>query len=208
MEFSFYPTLEYSCGNVRQCPHLDGAAIGDLVQIANNSGQTVEQLQRQVDAERELNHKLVDENTRLEKELAQAKLELKLERQSKFATNMQKNADAGQDAQTAGELSEEKKEKKKGAPVGHPGWFRPTPTEFNWAIEVAAPKRCPHCDGKVSSLNSIDPVEHLQEDIIDNVYRVVCYRHQAACCGDCCRHAQQAGEGEILGSWESISLVL
>jgi len=35
MEFSFYPTLEHSCGNVRQCPHLGGAAIGALVQIAN-----------------------------------------------------------------------------------------------------------------------------------------------------------------------------
>lgn len=200
MEFGFYPTLEHSCGNVRHCPHIAGAAIGVLVQIANNSGRTVEQLRRQLDAERDRNHKLVDENTRLEKELKQAKLELKLERQSKFATNMQKNADAEQDAQTAVASPEEEKEKKKGAPVGHPGWFRPTPTEFDWAIEVAAPKRCLHCAGNVSSLIPINLVEHLQEDIIDNVYRVVCYRHQAASCDDCGRHVQQPGEGEILGS--------
>ena len=46
----------------------------------------------------------------------------------------------------------------------------------------------------------MNPVEHLQEDIIDNVYRVVCYRHQAACCDNCGRHVQQAGDGELLSS--------
>jgi len=44
MQFCFYPTLEHSCGSVRNCPHLGGAAIGALVQIANNRDQTVEQL--------------------------------------------------------------------------------------------------------------------------------------------------------------------
>jgi hypothetical protein len=43
-----------------------------------------------IDAERERNVKLVEEVQRLEEELAQAKLELKLERQNKFATNQQK----------------------------------------------------------------------------------------------------------------------
>ena len=75
MQFCFYPTLEHSCRNVRNCPHLGGAAIGALVQIANNRDQTVEQLHRQLNAERERYVKLVDENTRLGKELAQAKLQ-------------------------------------------------------------------------------------------------------------------------------------
>lgn len=132
MQFYFYPTLEHSCGNVRQCPHLGGAAIGALVQIANSSGQTVEQLQCQLNAERKLYHQLVDENIQLGKELEQARLELKLERQNKFATNQQKNADPEVDVAS----SPEKNEKKKGAPIGHPGWFRPTPTEFDWSILV------------------------------------------------------------------------
>jgi regulator of replication initiation timing len=166
------------------------------VQIANHSGQIIEQLYRQLDAERERSSRLVDENQRLEKELERAKLELKLERQNKFATNQQKNADAEQDTQP----TKASTEKKKGARVGHPGWFRQTPTEYDWAIKVAAPRRCPHCGGRVSSLNLTSPVEHLQEDIIDNVYRVVCYQHEAAKCDDCGRHVQQAGEGEILGS--------
>jgi len=90
-----------------------------LVQIANNSGQTVWQRLLQLDAERERNHKLVGENQRLEKELEQTKLELKLERQNKLASNKQKSADVEQDPQTAATSSEEKTEKKKGAPVGH-----------------------------------------------------------------------------------------
>ena len=102
MKFCLYPTLEYSCGNVSRCPHLDGAAIMSLVQIANHSGQTIEHLYRQLDAERERNSRLVNEN--------------------------------------------------------------------------------------------------LQEDIIDNVYRVMCYQHEATKCDDCGRHVQKVGEGEILGS--------
>ena len=74
-----------------------------LVQIANNSGQTVWQRLLQLDAERERNHKLVGENQRLEKELEQTKLELKLERQNKLATNKQKSADVEQDPDPAPE---------------------------------------------------------------------------------------------------------
>ena len=40
----------------------------------------------------------------------------------------------------------------------------------------------------------------MQEDVIENVYRVICYRHAAACCDDCGRWVEQAGKDEILGS--------
>lgn len=93
MQFCFYPTLERACGNVSHCPHLGGASIGTLVQIANHSGTTIDQLYRQLDAVRKRNSELVDDNLRLAKELQQVKLEMKLERQNKFATNEQKNAD-------------------------------------------------------------------------------------------------------------------
>jgi hypothetical protein len=39
--------------------------------------------------------------------------------------------------------------RKRGAPVGHPGWFRPTPTEYDALVEVAAPTDCPRCGGPV-----------------------------------------------------------
>ena len=45
-----------------------------------------------------------------------------------------------------------------------------------------------------------EPDEHLQEDMIDGVYRVVLYRHAVASCDDCGKWVQQPGEGEILGS--------
>jgi len=48
MEFCFYPVLENSCGNVRHCPHVGGAPIAALVQIANDSSQTVQHLHHQL----------------------------------------------------------------------------------------------------------------------------------------------------------------
>lgn len=44
------------------------------------------------------------------------------------------------------------------------------------------------------------PAEHLQEELIEGVYRVVLYRDAAACCDVCDKPTQLAGPGEILGS--------
>jgi len=40
-------------------------------------------------------------------------------------------------------------------------------------------------------------VNHLQEDIIENVYRVVCYRHEADCCDDCGRWVDRPAADSI-----------
>ena len=200
MQFCFYPKHEHGCPHVSHCPHLGGAALGTLVLIANTSGNTIDGLHRSIDGERRRNTKLVEENLRLEKELEQAKLELKLERQNKFATNQQKEEGDSADSETTEESPATAKPKKRGAPIGHPGWFRPTPTHYDGLIEVPAPKRCPHCEGAVTAHASLPAVDHLQEDIIENVYCVVCYRHDAACCDDCGRWVEKAGKDEILGS--------
>ena len=136
----------------------------------------------------------------LEKELAQAKLELKLERQNKFATNQQKNEPETSDTDATPPELPSPEAKKRGAPVGHPGWFRPTPTQYDWLVEVTVPVRCPHCAGSVSIDSTRDPVDHLQEDIVENAYRVVCYRHEPACCDDCGKWIQRPGRDELLGS--------
>ena len=199
MEFCFYPKHEHGCPHVSHCPHLGGAAVGTLVLNANTSGDTIAGLHRSLDAERKRNAKLVEENLQLEEALMQAKLELKLERQNKFATNQQKQA--GDSAENkAAEESATHEPKKRGAPVGHPGWFRPTPTHYDWDVDVPAPSRCPHCQGHVTVCEASDPDEHLQEDILDGVYRVVLHRHPVASCDDCGAWVQQPGEGEILGS--------
>lgn len=199
MQFCFYPKHEHGCPHVSHCPHLGGTGLATLVSIANTSGDTVDGLHKTIDAERKRNAKLVEENLRLEKALEQAKLELKLERQNKFATNQQKEEeDSAED--NAGEESAAVEPKKRGAPVGHPGWFRPTPSLYDWDVDVPAPCRCPHCQGRVTVCDASDPDEHLQEDIIDGVYRVVLYRHPVASCEDCGEWVQQPGQGEILGS--------
>jgi hypothetical protein len=164
MHFSLYPNHEHGCPNVSHCPHLGGAALGTLVLIANTSGDTIDGLHKAVDIERKRNAKLVEENQRLEKALEQAKLELKLERQNKFATNQQKNeddADADDKTKTTDASPAASEPKKRGAPVGHPDWYRPTPTYYDWAVDVTAPRRCPHCQGHVTADASLPPVEHM-----------------------------------------------
>lgn len=92
MSFSFYPNHEYGCKQVGHCPHLGGASLGTLVLLAVENQESRGALLRQLDAERQAVSKLVVEVELLKKQLAQAKLELKLERQAKFATNRQKQA--------------------------------------------------------------------------------------------------------------------
>lgn len=201
MKFCFYPNHEHGCPHVSHCPHLGGAALGTLVNAASKQDEFLQYLHGTIDAERKRNEHLFEENQQLRQELEQVKLELKLERQNKFATNGQKEEKDAADDDVTNDFSASDAPKKRGAPVGHPGWFRPTPTEYDWLIKVSAPSRCPHCQGHITPQASLPPIDHMQEDIIDNVYCVVCYRHEAACCDDCGKWVQKAGKGEILGSF-------
>jgi len=195
MNFCFYPNHEYACPNVAYCPHLGGAAIGSLVIAADEQEEFRRMLLGQVDYERTRVSELVTENEALKAEVEQLKLELKVERQSKFATSADNKSDSSP-APDAGDTTP----RKRGAPVGHPGWFRPVPAEYDQLIEVDAPGRCPHCGGCVHLFPEVDPHDHLQEDVVDGVYQVVLYRHPAARCDDCRHWVKQAGKGEILGS--------
>lgn len=200
MSVCFYPEHEYGCKQVGHCPHLGGASLGTLVLLAKANEESREHLYRQLDAERERGDRLFRENEALKEQLAQAKLELKLERQTKFATNRQKQANAGTGASSAPVPPAKGKKPKRGAPKGHPGWYRPTPTQYDRLVEVAAPEHCPHCQGPVSVYESWPKSEHLQEDLIDGRPHVTLYRRPQARCRQCRRWARQAGEGEILDS--------
>jgi len=196
MEFCFYPKHEYACPHVRHCPHLGGAALGTLVNQANDQGQYLDMLHGQLDFERGRNAKLVARNEELEQQLAQLRLELKLERQRQFACGRAAEEDDAGEAAAA----PAKTPHKRGAPVGHPGWFRPTPTKYDQLVLVDAPVKCPHCQSQVRIFSDCDPRDHLQEDVVDHVHQVMLYRHAAGRCGHCRRWVQQAGPGEILGS--------
>lgn len=199
MPFCFYPQHEYGCPNINHCPHLGGAGLGTLVNAAGHQDQYIEMILGQLEAERARNAKLVEENAQLRDQLDQVKLELKVERQNKFATSASKDSEEPEPSATP-DARGDVEPKKRGAPVGHPGWFRPTPTEFDQQIDVDAPGRCPHCGGLVHLFPNVDPGEHWQEDVVDGVYQVIVYRHPAARCDDCRNWVRQAGDGELLGS--------
>lgn len=197
MKFSFYPNHEYACPQVSHCPHLGGASLGTLVLAAGEHDDHFRMVYGQLDFERQRNSKLFAENGELKQQLAQVRLELKLERQRKFACGEAKN---GPTDEPLSRPDSNQPARKRGAPVGHPGWFRPTPTEYDELVLVAAPAKCPHCEGEVRSLPNHEPHDHLQEDVVDNVHQVVLYRHTAGRCRACRRWVRQAGADEILGS--------
>ena len=159
MQFCFYPNHEHGCPHVSHCPHLGGAALGTLVNLATVNQRERQALLRTVDAQREQISRLMAETRRLEGELKQAKLELKLERQGKFATHQQEQSDSSAAAMVPPPVA--KQGKKRGAPVGHPGWFRPTPAEYDWLVEVPAPGCCPLCQGPVTVQRDLDPLDHM-----------------------------------------------
>ncbi|TWU05407.1 hypothetical protein [Allorhodopirellula heiligendammensis] len=129
MSYSFYPRKDDPCPNVGHCPHAGGVPISVLVLRSNDNEQFHQYLQGTIDAERKRNRQLSQENEKLKAELEQVKMELKLERQNKFATNKQKQA--ASDTQTPLQPVPEQPAKKRGAPVGHPGWYRPTATYYD-----------------------------------------------------------------------------
>jgi hypothetical protein len=102
MSFCFYPKHEFSCPQLGHRPHLGGAALGALPHVANTSGDTVDRLHRRWDAARQSVSDLVTENQALKREIERLKLELKLERQTKFATNLQRHAGAAQSTPSEG----------------------------------------------------------------------------------------------------------
>lgn len=200
MDFCFYPRHEYACSQIGHCPHLGGAALSTLVDAASEQGLYLDMLHGQLDAERERNARLFAENEQLRKERDQARLELKLERQNKFACGREDKSDArDDDAAQSTTTPSDKPAGKRGAPVGHPGWFRPTPTAYDQLVPVSPPKLCPHCEGEVRVYEKADPHDHFQEDIVDHRRQTTCFRHAVGRCLTCRRFVQQAGPGEILG---------
>jgi len=194
VSFVFYPKLERSCPNVSHCPHLGGAALGSVVLLANQNDEWMQALYRQVDCLRAENEAKRQKIEDLTGQIEQLKRELKAERQKQF-----KATTAEEEEAPAAEPSPPGA-KKRGAPLGHPGWFRPTPSQIDRVIEVPSPRRCPHCDAPVRARPDLPPYDHPQEDLLDGRPAVTCYRHEQGRCTNrkCRRWVRQPGEGEIL----------
>lgn len=190
----FYPNHQYGCSHVNHCPHLGGAGLGSLVFAAREDQQWTDALQRQVDDLREESTAkariIVEQQERIE----QLERELKAERQKQFKAMQPEE-------EVPAEANEPQAEaKKRGAPVGHPGWFRPTPTKIDCTIDVPAPARCPRCGTAVVARPDLNPYGHVQEDLIDGRPTVTCYRHEEGRCTNpkCRLWVHQPGEGEIV----------
>ena len=85
--------------------------------LANEQELSRRALHATIDAERARGDRLFEENQRLQKELDQVRLELKLERQNKFATSKQKQESGGtEDTPVASAAASTTDEKKRGAP--------------------------------------------------------------------------------------------
>ena len=194
MSFVFYPKHQYGCPNVMHCPHLGGAALGSVVFQANENEEQRSWLFRQLDGSRDENAAKTRRIAELLQRVEQLEAELKAERQKQF-----KAARPEEDELPAG-VDGERQPKKRGAPVGHPGWFRPTPTHIDRTLDVPAPSRCPHCGSAVFPRPDLARYEHIQEDRLDGQRTVTCYRHEEGRCTNpnCRLWVRQAGDGEIL----------
>src|SRR5271157_2616012 len=133
MSFPFYPKHEYACPHVNHCPHLGGAALGSVVLLAAENREWTDSLLRQIDTLREQNAAQARVIAEQQERIEQLERELKAERQKQFKATRP-------DEEVPGEANEPQAEaKKRGAPVGHPGWFRPTPTTIDRTIDVPSP---------------------------------------------------------------------
>jgi len=130
----------------------------------------------------------------LERDLAELRAKYQALHQKQFKPNRKNNSapceEKGADRPPG--------KKKRGAPVGHPGWFRPKPTEIDRSIHVAAPQKCPHCSSSdLTPMN--ERMEHIQEDIVLVPRPIVTrYVHEQAFCSRCRRPVVQAAPDEIL----------
>ena len=131
MQFPFYPKHQYGCPVVGNCPHIGGASLGMLVHAASQQTDWTSGLQRQIDSLRKENSanyvKIKEQAARIE----QLESELKAERQKQFKRKKEQAAeeDTAERSRPPGP--------KKLAPVGHPGWYRKRPTDFDQLILVA-----------------------------------------------------------------------
>ena len=191
MSYLFYPNLAQNCRNVSHCPHLGGAALGSVVLSANANDEWYQAMLRQIDALREENAGQARQLAQQREQIEQLKAELKAERQKQFQRSRDDVGEEDAVATTQGA-------KKRGAPEGHPGWFRPTPTRIDGIVPVSSPTLCPHCQSVVKARPDLAPYDHLQEDWLDGRSVIACFRHEEGRCTKCRRWVYQAGEGEIL----------
>jgi transposase len=190
---SAYPPYDFVCPYQDHCPHLEGMSTTWVLEEYRRGEQTYDEHLRRIDAFDERLQKDRKRIRELEREVVELRAKYQALHQKQFKPNRKKNAPCEEKA-----ADRPPGKKKRGAPVGHPGWFRPKPTQIDRSIHVAAPKKCPHCSS--TDLTSIhEHMEHIQEDIVLVPRPMVTrYVHEQAFCTRCRRPVVQAAVDEIL----------
>jgi len=183
---------DFRCPYRDGCPYLEGLSTGwvfhryqEVLGTECHYEYQLEQLNHQLDEERQQRKRIELENQQL-----RAQLQALHRRQFK-----------GPKAPTAPRDCPSARRKKRGAPVGHPPWQRAKPKQLDLIVPVPAPKTCPHCQGP-----HLQPVQethnHVQEDIVLQPRTVAtCFVHQQAYCPVCDCRVVQPGPGELLGAY-------
>ena len=117
-----YPPDGFECLYRHACPYLDGLSTTWVMGGYQRADEEYQQHLRIVDnfcADLSSKNDLI---RILERENAELKAKLRAVHQRQFKSNRKS------DEEDISCAAAPMKSKKRGAPVGHPGWFRPTPT--------------------------------------------------------------------------------
>jgi len=184
----------FVCPYRNGCPYLEGLPphmvwrrYQDVAGTECHYEHIIQQLNQQLDQEQSRNRELERENQQLS-----AQLQALHRRQFKGRRHPPTPPASGSPAD---------QKKKRGAPKGHPAWQRPKPDHIDQTVAVAAPQRCPACQG--TDLTPVDQThQHLQEDILLEPRVVVTnFVHQQVHCATCDRDVHASGPGELPGSY-------
>jgi len=183
------PPANYQCPYQRCCPHLQGLSTEFVFAEYQNSHEEHLDHWKARDELNELLEKMRSYTQELETQNAELKAQLTTLHRRQFKANRK---------QPPATAPHPQKVRKRGAPKGHPGWYRPKPTQIDEVRMVDAPEVCPYCRG--TDLTPIDEIkEHLQEDIVlAPRTHVTCFKHRQALCANCQRPVIQSAEGEML----------
>jgi len=191
-EFKDLPD-DFRCPYRDGCPYLEGLSTSWVFHRYQEVAGTechyeyqLEQLNHQLDEERQQRKQLELENQQLQAQI-QALHRRQFKRRKAPATPVS-------DCPSA-------RRKKRGAPVGHPPWQRAKPEHIDLIVPVPAPVTCPNCHA--NNLQPVDEVQkHVQEDIVLEPRTVAtCFLHQQSYCPVCDCLVLQPGPGELLGAY-------
>lgn len=191
-----YPPPEFVCPYEHNCPYLDGMSTTWVLEQYRYGQENYQENLRIIDTFYQNLDTALKRIRTLERELAEIKAKYQALHQKQFKSNKKKTAASDEMPPPDNPVGP----KKRGAPVGHPGWFRPKPKKIDRNVQVAAPKRCPHCGSQ--DLNAIGAtMEHIQEDIV-LIPRPLStrYVHEQAFCEKCQRLVVVAADDEILNA--------